>query len=84
MASNRGGARPGAGRKSNAQLEKVRSMVAEVATEQNWRTMIERLIARAENGNIPSISLLLALRYGVSPSSAVNSADDGADDVLNT
>ena len=79
MASNRGGARPGAGRKSNVQIEKVRSMVAEVVTDENWRTIIERLFVRAQYGDHRSISLLLALRFGVSADSAVNGADDTSD-----
>ena len=79
MAGKRGGARPGAGRKSNAQIEAVRALLSEVVTEQNWKKMIKSIVEDAELGDLRSVAFLLALRYGVTPASAVSSAHDALD-----
>ena len=79
MTNNRGGARPGAGRKSNAQIEEVRALLSEVVTEQNWKNMIKSLVKEAEYGDLKNVAFLLALRYGVTPASAVSSTRDAPD-----
>ena len=57
----------------------MRSLVAEVATDENWREIIRRLVVKAQYGDIRCVSLLLALRYGVSADAAVNSTNDSPD-----
>ena len=71
MATGHGGARPGAGRKSTAQIAQLRTLIGRVVTEADWIRIINGIVDDAQAGNLRSASFLLALRYGVSPESLV-------------
>ena len=47
-----GGKRPHAGRKSNAQLSRLRALTGEVATDKEWRLIIKRLVNQAKWGDV--------------------------------
>ena len=64
MANGHGGARPGSGRKSDAEIAQLRTMIASVMTDDDWITILSEIVKDARYGNLRSVSFLLALRYG--------------------
>jgi len=71
MANGHGGARPGAGRKSDAQIAQLRILIETVMTDDDWIKIISGIVDDARSGDLRSVSFLLALRYGVSTQSLV-------------
>jgi hypothetical protein len=71
MANGHGGARPGAGRKTDAQIAKLRTLVKNVMSDDDWLKIIKGVVDDARSGDLRSVSFLLALRYGVSAQSLV-------------
>ena len=69
MANGHGGARPGSGRKSDAEIAQLRTMIASVMTDDDWIQILSEIVKDARYGNLRSVSFLLALRYGVSTQS---------------
>src|SRR5581483_793772 len=59
-----GGARPGAGRKSNAEIQQIRNLIDEQLTSELWRVLIRSMIAQAGRGNVRAFQLLLQYRFG--------------------
>jgi hypothetical protein len=77
MANGHGGARPGAGRKSDAQNVKLRTLIATVMSDDDWIKIINGVVDDARSGDLRSVSFLLALRYGVSTKSLVTAEEAG-------
>lgn len=59
-----GGRRLGAGRKSNAEIKNLRSVLENVITEQDWRALARDLYTRARKGDMRAAQLLLSYRFG--------------------
>lgn len=60
----RGGSRPGAGRKSNAEIQQIRKMLDLAITEDDWRALAHDLLARARKGDLRAAQILLHYRFG--------------------
>ena len=71
MANGHGGARPGAGRRTSAQIAHLRTLIDTVMTDDDWIKIIKGVVDDARSGDLRSVSFLLALRYGVSTQSLV-------------
>lgn len=71
----RGGYRSGAGRKSNAEIKNVRSILEHVITEQDWQALARDLFDRARRGDMRAAQLLLFYRFG-DPFAVVPSEDE--------
>src|SRR5512141_1163768 len=65
---SRGGARPGAGRKSNAEIDRIRELIDTVATDDAWKKVIANLLDIAmTNKGYPAVQaaqLLCRYRFG--------------------
>ncbi len=59
-----GGARPGAGRKSNAEIQQIRKLIDQQLTSQIWLHLIRSMIEQAARGNVRAFQLLLQYRFG--------------------
>ncbi len=59
-----GGHRPGSGRKTNAQINNVRSMLGDAMTDDQWKHLFRRLHELALDGNMRAAALLLNYRFG--------------------
>lgn len=62
--SKRGGARPGAGRKSKAELLGLPALLEECWTDADRRATLRALAAKASKGDMEAIKLLMAYAYG--------------------
>ncbi len=60
----RGGARPGAGRKSNAELARARDALREGISHKQWQALIKALYTSACKGNLRAAELLFHYNYG--------------------
>jgi hypothetical protein len=60
----RGGTRPGAGRKSEQELKTIRAAIDNNITPKQWNTIIRKLYALAEKGNIRATQILITYRFG--------------------
>ena len=60
----RGGSRPGAGRKTNAEIKAVRTILDQTMTPEQWNHLFRRLREFAFKGNIRAAQLLLTYRFG--------------------
>lgn len=60
----KGGARPGAGRKSKAEELELPALIEEVIGEQGKRDIIKKLFEKAKGGSYPHTQLLMAYMYG--------------------
>ncbi len=60
----RGGARPGAGRKSNAELAHARDALRESISDKQWQALIKALYTAACKGNLRAAELLFRYNYG--------------------
>lgn len=60
----RGGARPGAGRKSNAELARARDALREGISTKQWQSLIKALYDAACKGNLRAAELLFRNNYG--------------------
>ncbi len=61
----RGGARPGAGRKSNAETERMRKLFDANMTEKDWRDALKGIVRAAKKGNAKAMDVLLRYRFGL-------------------
>jgi hypothetical protein len=71
MANGHGGARPGAGRKRDPQVAKLRALITTVMSDDDWIKIFNGVVDDARSGDLRSVSFLLALGYGVSTKSLV-------------
>ena len=62
-----GGARPGAGRKSDADIQRVRTLMAQAVTDSDWRDIFTALALKALAGNTRAAELLMAYAFGKPP-----------------
>lgn len=62
--SNHGGRRPGAGRKSNAEIKTMRALIDKSVTEKQWQELIRGLWRLAREGNLRAAQLLISYRFG--------------------
>ena len=76
MANGHGGAHPGAGRKSDAQIAQLRILIETVMTDDDWINIIKGIVDDARSGDLRSVSFLLALHYGVSTQSLVSAEEN--------
>ena len=72
-----GGARPGAGRKSDADIQRVRTLMAQAVTDSDWRDIFTALALKALAGNTRAAELLMAYAFGKPPERL--EVDDGAE-----
>lgn len=59
-----GGARPGAGRKSNSEIHTVRLLFNQTISVSQWKEIIRRLQEYAMDGNMRAAQLLFSYRFG--------------------
>ncbi len=68
---SRGGARPGAGRKTNAEITRVRNLIDAVVSDDDWKKVLANLLDIATtNKGYPAVQaaqLLCRYRFGVPP-----------------
>ena len=57
-----GGARPGAGRKSDAEVKRMSELLKDCFTQRDWQNLMRALMRKACRGNAQAAQLLL--RYG--------------------
>lgn len=76
----RGGARPGAGRKSNAEKLGIVALLDQCWTVESRQKVIDKLIERAEMGDLEAAKLLFAYRFG-KPRQAVDVTVDDPNNV---
>ncbi len=60
----RGGYRPNAGRKSNADIKTIRAQIDTLVSQADWQEIIQALVARAKEGDARAILLLFSYRFG--------------------
>jgi hypothetical protein len=60
----RGGKRPGAGRKTNAELEAVHNFMDQNFDDGDWLALFKRLYELALGGSMRAADLLLTYRFG--------------------
>lgn len=71
----RGGRRPGAGRKTNAELSTIRTVIDETIKNDDWQTLVNNLFALAKKGNVRATQLLFTYRFGDPYSTPENEGD---------
>lgn len=71
----RGGRRPGAGRKSNAELQTVRNILDQVISQDRWEQLFQTLYAHARKGNMRAAEILISYRYGDANAQAASKED---------
>jgi hypothetical protein len=64
---NNGGARPGAGRKSDALRVQLQSLIDDAISEDDWREIFKMLSCFARAGNFNAAALLLDRKFGKAP-----------------
>ena len=52
MANRHGGARPGSGRKSDAEIAQLCTLIAAVMTDDDWLKIITEIVKDARYGNL--------------------------------
>lgn len=65
MAGQHGGPRPGAGRKSNADIDRARTLIAEAVTDDDWRDIFKLLAIKAAQGDTRAAELLMKYQFGL-------------------
>ena len=68
--ANRGGARPGAGRKSDGYWQRVNDLLGQTVLPSDWQSIIYSLVQRAREGDIRAAQLLLTYHFGDSSAAA--------------
>ena len=71
----RGGARPGAGRKSNAEIFNMRHLLDQALAEDEWIEIFQSLSQSARQGNLQAAKLLFQYRFG-QPSVVADEEED--------
>ena len=66
MSNGHGGARPGAGRKTNSQIRSLRHLINTEISRSQWRMLIHNIFIEAQGGNLRAAQLLLQYRFGTS------------------
>lgn len=61
-----GGKRAGSGRKSNQEIQTIRTAIENNISPKQWDTIIRKLYALAEKGNIRATQILITYRFGAS------------------
>lgn len=72
-----GGARPGAGRKSDAEIQRCRDLMADAISDDDWREIFLALLKAAKKGNHRAAELLMRYAFGVPPQAHQVSGEDG-------
>ena len=62
----RGGYRPNAGRKTDAEIERLRALTAQAISDETWITILKGLAEEAQYGNVRCAELLIHYAFGVS------------------
>ncbi len=62
--TTRGGKRPGAGRKSDAQKQGIDLLIAQAVTKADWLKVIKKLVMLAMAGDTKAAKILLEYAYG--------------------
>jgi hypothetical protein len=70
-----GGRRPGAGRKSNAEIKSMRDIMDKSISPAQWQELICDLWQAAKKGNLRATQILLSYRFG-DPYAAIPSQTD--------
>lgn len=78
--NNHGGARRGAGRKSDNELHELRATMADVWTQDAREAAIHKLASMAEQGDIGAARLLMSYAYGTPPSGDELRTQEAVDD----
>lgn len=60
-----GGPRPGAGRKSNADIQRARELIAQAVTDADWVAIFAMLGLKALEGNEKAAELLMRYTFGL-------------------
>lgn len=60
-----GGARPGAGRKSDADIQAARALIDAAVSPDDWRSIFETLAIKAIQGNERCAELLMKYKFGL-------------------
>lgn len=61
---NHGGARPGAGRKSDADIQKARHLIDQAVSDADWVSIFQSLAIVAIEGNVKAAELLMRYKFG--------------------
>jgi hypothetical protein len=77
MAGQHGGPRPGAGRKTDAEIARCRELIAKAVTDQDWLDIFKALLASSKRGNFRSAELLMRYAFGVPPQAHEVTGEDG-------
>lgn len=59
-----GGSRPGAGRKTNAELQALRAVIDEIVSDADWESIVTLLFDLAKKGNFRATQILFTYRFG--------------------
>lgn len=65
-----GGARPGAGRKRGEFTKDMSSLLKRTVSPDDWLSVMRALVARAAEGDVRAIQLLIRCRYGTTKDGA--------------
>src|SRR4051794_1261710 len=72
---NNGGARPGAGRKSDALRAELRRLIDEAISPQDWKEILAMVSRFARSGNLNACEFLLDRKFG-KPTQTVEDISD--------
>ncbi len=73
---SRGGRRLGAGRKSDADIARVRDIMSKFITEDDWGAMFKAMQAQARKGNVRAFIALMDRQFGP-PTQSIAGPDGG-------
>jgi hypothetical protein len=64
----RGGRRPGAGRRKNVEIARVRALAAQAVSDEDWIAILKGLADEAQYGNVRCAELLMSYAFGITSS----------------